>query len=82
MNSAAVGQFSPAIAYDVFGNWCPQEFTFDVLQAVAGGVGNRVYNDYDRVPPSNTNYAQVEVGDGQLGQLPCGARRLHNHVGA
>ncbi|MCC7144402.1 MAG: T9SS type A sorting domain-containing protein [Candidatus Eisenbacteria bacterium] len=59
VNSAAGGQFSPAIAYDVFGNWCPQKFTFDVLQAVAGGVGNRVYNDYDRVPPSNTNYAQV-----------------------
>ncbi|MCC7143578.1 MAG: hypothetical protein IT349_15875 [Candidatus Eisenbacteria bacterium] len=43
----------------LFGNWCPQGARFDVLQAVAGGVGNRVYQDHDRVPPLNTNYAQV-----------------------
>lgn len=51
--------FAPLVAYDLFGNWCPQMARFDVLQAVGGGVGNRVYQDQDRVPPLNTNYAQV-----------------------
>ena len=51
--------FPPIVSYDVYGNWCPEKIGFDVLHAVGGGIGNRVYQDYDRVPPANTNYAQV-----------------------
>lgn len=58
VNNAAGSQYPPAIAYDAWGNWCPQRFTFDVLNTTAGGIGNRVYNDYDN-GGVNTNYAQV-----------------------
>ena len=57
---AASGSFyAPLIDVDVTGNWCPQLRAFDVLSAAGGGVGNRVYRDYDRVPPTDTNYAQI-----------------------
>ncbi|MCC7142017.1 MAG: T9SS type A sorting domain-containing protein [Candidatus Eisenbacteria bacterium] len=59
LNNAPGGQYSPLANFDAFGNWCPQKFTFDVLNATGGGIGNRVFNDYDRVPPTNTNYAQI-----------------------
>jgi hypothetical protein len=42
--------------YDAYGNWCPQQFRFDVLGAVNGGVGNRAYVDLDG---GDTNYAQI-----------------------
>ncbi len=59
VNNASGSQFAPQINYDLFGNWCPQKYTFDVLSVVGSGIGNRVFNDYDRVPPTNVNYAQV-----------------------
>lgn len=43
--------------YDAYGNWCPQQFNFDVISAVNTGVGNRVYLDLDDF--SETNYNQV-----------------------
>ncbi|MEZ4648905.1 MAG: hypothetical protein R3E97_09000 [Candidatus Eisenbacteria bacterium] len=45
--------------YDAYGNWCPQQFRFDVLGTVGGGVGNRVYVAGDGV--SETEFAQVAV---------------------
>ena len=59
LNNAAGGQYSPIVNFDAYGNWCPQKYVFDVLHATGTGVGNRVYNDYDRVPPLNTNYEQI-----------------------
>ncbi|MFN8547288.1 MAG: FlgD immunoglobulin-like domain containing protein [Candidatus Eisenbacteria bacterium] len=59
INNASGGQYSPIANFDAYGNWCPQKFVFDVLNATGGGIGNRVYNDYDRTPAVNTNYEQV-----------------------
>lgn len=59
VDAAAGGLFAPTVDYDVFGNWCPQQFRFDVLSVTGAGVGNRVYADYDRVPPVSTDFAQV-----------------------
>ena len=60
-NSAA-----PNYLYDAYGNWCPQQFNFDVIDAVGLGVGNRVYLD-DSV--NETSFAQVAseniVGEGE-----------------
>jgi len=56
---AGGGLYPPEAPYDVYGNWCPQKFTFSVLNPAHGGVGNRVYVDYDRVPPVSTLHAQV-----------------------
>jgi hypothetical protein len=42
--------------YDAWGNWCPQQFQFDVLGTTNGGVGNRSYVNIDG---GDTNYAQV-----------------------
>ncbi|MFN8546692.1 MAG: hypothetical protein U0527_01655 [Candidatus Eisenbacteria bacterium] len=84
VNAAGGAQFGTQINYDLFGNWCPQKYTFDVLTAV-GGIGNRVYNDYDRVPPTNGVRAGREVGHQQwYRQLSRGARwlLLQPHVGA
>ncbi|MCB9463016.1 MAG: hypothetical protein H6682_04960 [Candidatus Eisenbacteria bacterium] len=43
--------------YDAYGNWCPQQFRFDVLGAVGPGVGNRVYVDGDGF--AETEFAQI-----------------------
>ncbi|MBK8229635.1 MAG: T9SS type A sorting domain-containing protein [Candidatus Eisenbacteria bacterium] len=59
IDAAGSALFAPLIDYDVFGNWCPDKFQFDVLETVGAGVGNRVYHDYDRTPPISTSYAQV-----------------------
>jgi hypothetical protein len=44
---------------DGLGNGCPAGFKFDVLSAAGSGTGNRVYLDYDGVPPSMTPYEEV-----------------------
>ena len=44
-------------SYDAYGNWCPQQFNFDVLGTVGTGVGNRVYLDLDTF--DEDNYASV-----------------------
>jgi hypothetical protein len=43
--------------YDAFGNWCPQQFSFDVIGAASGGTGNRAYVNVSTA--GRTNYAQV-----------------------
>ncbi|MEZ4651285.1 MAG: FlgD immunoglobulin-like domain containing protein [Candidatus Eisenbacteria bacterium] len=43
--------------YDAYGNWCPQQFNFDVLGTVGTGVGNRVYLNLDTL--DENNYASV-----------------------
>ncbi len=50
--------------YDAYGNWCPIQFSFDVLDVASGqgGVGNRVYlNVADLV--TETEWAQVVKED-------------------
>jgi hypothetical protein len=42
--------------YDAWGNWCPQQFRFDVVGATNGGVGNRAYVN---IGGGDTNYAQI-----------------------
>ena len=43
--------------YDAYGNWCPQQFRFDVLGTASTGIGNRMYVDHDDL--SETGFAQV-----------------------
>ena len=59
IESAPGALFPPLIDVDVTGNWCPELRLYDVLGTANGGVGNRVYRDYDRVPPLDTHYAQI-----------------------
>lgn len=59
VNNAPGSLYAPAIEYGAYGNGCPNRFVFDVLNANNGGAGNRVYNDYDASPPTDTNYEQV-----------------------
>ena len=42
--------------YDAYGNWCPQQFFYDVLGATDQGFGNRVYRDDSA---TETPFAQV-----------------------
>ncbi len=35
------GPFQPSLSYDLWGNWCPQRFSFSVLGTASGGVGNK-----------------------------------------
>lgn len=56
---AAGSQYGAALDYDLYGNWCPHRFNYDVLVTTSGGIGNRRYVDYDAVPPIATSYAQV-----------------------
>ncbi|MCA9728175.1 MAG: hypothetical protein KC729_10860 [Candidatus Eisenbacteria bacterium] len=42
--------------YDAWGNWCPQQFLFDVIGSTNGGVGNRAYVN---ISGGDTNYNQV-----------------------
>ncbi|MCA9730353.1 MAG: hypothetical protein KC729_21915, partial [Candidatus Eisenbacteria bacterium] len=46
--------------YDAWGNWCPQQFRFDVLGTIQDGVGNRAYLSLDG---PETEYAQVTRED-------------------
>ncbi|MFN8547839.1 MAG: FlgD immunoglobulin-like domain containing protein [Candidatus Eisenbacteria bacterium] len=59
LEPATGAAYPPLIDSDLYGNWCPQSYAFDVLTKFSGGVGNRVYRDYDRTPPLDTNYAQI-----------------------
>ncbi|MFN8547838.1 MAG: FlgD immunoglobulin-like domain containing protein [Candidatus Eisenbacteria bacterium] len=59
LEPATGAAYAPLVDSDLYGNWCPQNYAFDVLTNVGGGVGNRVYRDYDRTPPVDTNYAQI-----------------------
>jgi len=43
--------------YGAWGNWCPQQFSFDVLGTIGSGVGNRAYVNVDTA--EETNYAQT-----------------------
>ena len=43
--------------YDAWGNWCPQQFSFDVLNTLGTGVGNRAYVNVNTL--EETNYAQT-----------------------
>ncbi|MCA9759793.1 MAG: hypothetical protein KDA27_28610, partial [Candidatus Eisenbacteria bacterium] len=43
--------------YDAYGNWCPQQFEFDVIGTSGVGVGNRVYVDGGGF--TETEFAQV-----------------------
>lgn len=58
LESAGSAPYPPLLPVDLAGNGCPEQLRFDVL-APTTGVGNRVYNDYDRVPPVNTSFAQI-----------------------
>ncbi|MCA9727052.1 MAG: T9SS type A sorting domain-containing protein, partial [Candidatus Eisenbacteria bacterium] len=42
--------------YDAWGNWCPEQFRFDVLGLTNDGVGNRAYQS---LAGQETTYAQV-----------------------
>ncbi|MFN8547836.1 MAG: hypothetical protein U0527_07700, partial [Candidatus Eisenbacteria bacterium] len=59
LESAPGGLYSPLIPVDVAGNDCPTHREFDVTTPIGGAVGNRVFRDYDRVPPIETQFAQV-----------------------
>ena len=41
--NGASGPWQPAQPVDLFGNWCPADFRFDVLDVAGTGVGNKVY---------------------------------------
>ena len=43
--------------YAAWGNWCPNSFTFDVLETQGSGVGNRVYTNIGNL--DETSYEQV-----------------------
>jgi hypothetical protein len=57
VNSQSPGGYD----YDAWGNWCPEQFKFDVVGTTNGGVGNRSFVNLDG---GDTDYAQVarEVG--------------------
>ena len=48
---------SGAYTYDAWGNWCPNQFTFNVFETQSAGVGNRVYTNIATF--DETQYAQV-----------------------
>lgn len=70
------GPWAPSIPTDVFGNWCPTRYPFDVLQTFGSGVGNKVYSrigtghvtEFAQItndrsgPPSGPNYRSVLSG--------------------
>jgi hypothetical protein len=43
--------------YDAFGNWCPNQFSFDVIGTAGTGTGNRAFVNVGNA--ARTNYAQV-----------------------
>jgi hypothetical protein len=43
--------------YDAYGNWCPQQFSYDVLATQGTGTGNRAYINVSS--STRTNYAQI-----------------------
>jgi hypothetical protein len=54
---SAGGPWQPGVPMDVFGNWCPQQYAYDVLGVTGTGVGNK---GYQKIPNDYTaNYAQV-----------------------
>jgi hypothetical protein len=48
---------SGAYTYDAWGNWCPNQFAFNVLVTQGTGTGNRVFTNIGTL--DETSYAQV-----------------------
>lgn len=46
-----------AYTYDAWGNWCPNQFAFNVLETQGTGVGNRVYTNIGNA--DETSFAQI-----------------------
>ncbi len=51
------GPFQPSVPLDVWGNWCPPQFFYDVIGAIGGGAGNKKYHKVGSA--ATVNYAQV-----------------------
>jgi hypothetical protein len=53
----STGPYAPTVPIDVFGNWCPPQYSFDVLGTQGTGVGNLAYQ---KIPGGYiANYAQI-----------------------
>jgi hypothetical protein len=57
LSASPGGPFGIAAPTDLYGNWCPPKYAYDVLDVTAGGVGNKAY--LNMANSNVSNYAQV-----------------------
>ncbi len=68
LEAAPGAAWQPGVPMDLFGNWCPAVFGYDLLGTTGGGMGNKVYQNV--LTGVQAEYAQVIYdGTGEMDRL-------------